>query len=1103
MRFNAKDLALLAKRPSGCFDKEGKLKICRVVGDEKLIEPRERWCRLKGNLLFLMKNKSSEASEVVILERCWVVEFRSKTDVSIILKFQSGEPDLYLEAASKPDCEAWAVALGEANSEGLRNKIQQLQRLIMEIKEERAADEARQFLPSSQVDSLREPQFTSIQRIANEPKLEFSLACKGLVAATRDRKLNTFIQVSVVHPAEHILTRYSSTEIVEGTRDPLFLTGVTFPPEYPIYEETKIKLTVYDVKDKSQGTVRTSVLPDHKEPRADVGRSFLGYTTFTVGDLVKSKEQQLTLTLRTSDGGKTVGTIEVNLVKMGEFEDGEMGHITTDAQDQKFLCFLPLKSCSCGFLSATCAHNTENLERMTDRRAKEECALVHECTAPEGLSGKDNLPSLNAVLKNPICKLYRFPTSDNKWMRIREQMAETTLSFHVPKELINLHIKEDMRRNQELKDLGELAPHWDNMRKSVIAHCDQMLSMYQDTLAELGKHTGSSFKSSCSKGEKTLEFIPINLHLQRMHVHSPRLKDALYDVITVGAPAAHFQGFKNGGLRKLLSKFEAERRNTGYQCIYYSPENTAKAKEVLSNINHLQPLISSHADLLLNSASQHSPDSLKNSLKMLSEKTELFVHAFKDQLVRSALLALYTARPGCVLKKPAVPRNSAEEGDDLKHQDHPSQIKRQDSIPHHSEYDEEEWDRVWANVGKSLNCVIAMVDRLLEKDNSSKIKEGESDPSAADCKVLHAGGDWYEQLYPLVITLKDCMGEVVTRAKQSMAFVLLQELACGLPQCLMLTLRRDIVFSQALAGLVCGFIIKLHTSLHDQGFLQQLHTVGLLVQYEGLLSTYSEEAGMLEDMAVGISDLQKVMFKVIEAKSEDFLPIITGRREHYVIEVQLPAKMFELLPQEIKEGKLLRMYPVLFNVGINEQQTLAERFGDTTLQENINQENLELLKEYYNLFTEKMPPDCLPHFQEQNDLKGLLENLHQNIQAKRRKNVEIMWLAATICRKLNGVRFTCCKSAKDRTSMSVTLEQCSILRDEHQLHKDFFIRALDCMRRQTQGALNESDDPETGCLTDNKPTSRHFYPVALLLVSSHLLVVWLILSLALLLAKYQ
>lgn len=45
--------------------------------------------------------------------------------------------------------------------------------------------------------------------------------------------------------------------LLQGTRDPLFLTGVTFPSEYPIYEETKIKLTVYDVKDKSHDTVST------------------------------------------------------------------------------------------------------------------------------------------------------------------------------------------------------------------------------------------------------------------------------------------------------------------------------------------------------------------------------------------------------------------------------------------------------------------------------------------------------------------------------------------------------------------------------------------------------------------------------------------------------------------------------------------------------------------------------------------------------------------------------------------------------------------------------------------------------------------------------
>ncbi|MBZ3869470.1 Type II inositol 3,4-bisphosphate 4-phosphatase [Sciurus carolinensis] len=953
-----------------------------------------------------------------------------------------------------------------------------------------------------------QPPFLLIAWIQNSLTWEVLLnsgapkACKDLVAPVRDRKLNTVVQISVIHPAEQSLIRYSSTEIVEGTRDPLFLTGVTFPSEYPIYEETKIKLTVYDVKDKSHDTDSSRSV--QKCPECD--------RKFTLFISLPSKPQ----VVRTSDGGKVVGTIEVSVVKMGEIEDGEADHITTDVQGQK-------------------------------------CALVYECTAPESVSGKDNLPFLNAVLKNPVCKLYRFPTSDNKWMRIREQMSESILSFHIPKELISLHIKEDLCRNQELKELGELSPHWDNLRKNVLTHCDQMVNMYQDILTELSKDTGSSFKSSSSKGEKTLEFVPVNLHLQRMHVHSPHLKDAVYDVITVGAPAAHFQGFKNGGLRKLLHRFETERRksllsihslapnlsaiesglitllkwggegrvpardsadeghllitswvievspklrlheegklskwkyavydvitvgapaahfqgfkngglrkllhrfeterrNTGYQFIYYSPENTAKAKEVLSNINQLQPLIATHADLLLNSASQRSPDSLKNSLKMLSEKTELFVHAFKDQLVRSALLALYTARPGGILTKPPSPRSKAEESSP---QDQPPRMRRQDSIPHHSDYDEEEWDRVWANVGKSLNCIIAMVDKLIERDGGSEgysggSKDGEKDSSLEDSITSHPSEDWCEQLRPLVLALKDCMGEVVSRAKQSLTFVLLQELACSLPQCLTLTLRRDVVFSQALAGLVCGFIIKLHTSLHDPNFLQQLHTVGLIVQYEGLLSTYSDEIGMLEDMAVGISDLKKVAFKIIEAKSNDVLPVITGRREHYVVEVKLPAGMFESLPAQIKEGQLLHVHPVLFNVGINEQQTLAERFGDVSLQESINHENFELLKEYYTIFMEKMPPDYISHFQEQTDLKGLLENLHQNIQAKKRKNVEIVWLAATICRKLNGIRFTCCKSAKDRTSMSVTLEQCSILRDEHQLHKDFFIRALDCMRR--------------------------------------------------------
>uniref|UniRef100_A0A8C7IC32 phosphatidylinositol-3,4-bisphosphate 4-phosphatase n=1 Tax=Oncorhynchus kisutch TaxID=8019 RepID=A0A8C7IC32_ONCKI len=857
-------------------------------------------------------------------------------------------------------------------------------------------------LPLSSTLSLSAPSFSllphsfslSLCVCVSSPSPE----CRDLIGSGRDRTPNALVQVAVIDPREQYLVSQACTEIVEGSRDPLFLTGVTFPPEYPASPETLVKLTVYDVRDKARDNVSKPL-----------SVSFLGSATFSVSDLLRSKDDQLTLNLRSSDGVLAVGTVLVSRVNMGEMEEGDMDHITADVQQAQ-----KVRTCVC----------------------------VCEC---ESRSPPDVSASTNAFFKNPVCKVYKFQTVDSKWMLVREQMEECTLSFSIPRQLLHLYIQEDMRRIQELRDLGELSPHWDNLRKEVIGRYGQVIAAYQETLAELNKITGPSFKPSCSKAQRYLEFIPINLHTQRMRVTCPRQTDAFYDVITVGAPAAHFQGFKGGGLQRLLSRHEAEKKSTAYQCIYYSPEHTAKAQEVLHSVGHLQPLISGLADQLLQAAQQHSMAGLREALKTLAGKTEQFVHALKDELVKSALLALHAAQPGQI--PPQNPGHSPGQ------EDGHAPLKCQDSIPCHKEYDEEEWDRVWADVAKSLNCVIAMVDKLQEQEPINNNQEQPIPKQVlADVITSHnPEGDWREQLCPLVVRLKECVVEVVVRARRAMTFVLLQEAACSIPQGLFLKQRRDVVFSQALAALACGFVMRLYAGMEDKGFLRQLHLVGLVAQFESLLSTYSEEIGMLEDMEVGISDLHRVAFKITQAKTDDpcdLQPVVIGRRDHYTVEVPLPRLAFQTLPHEIKEGKALQVYPVLFNVGINEQQTIADRFGDISLQERINQRNFEILDSYYKSLSDKVPSECLPCFQTQTDLKDLLGTLGQNVVTKKRKNVEILWLAGTICRRLNGIRFTSCKSAKDRTSMSVTLEQCALLRDEHQLNKDYFIRALDCMRRE-------------------------------------------------------
>lgn len=112
-------------------------------------------------------------------------------------------------------------------------------------------------------------------------------------------------------------------------------------------------------------------------------------------------------------------------------------------------------------------------------------------------------------------------------------------------------IQQEKELLQEVAGMGELREPWHSRQLELLDRHLHLLRLYSQARENLQGHKGSYFKPSSRKLDRSLEFAPINLHLQRMWVYNDTLNKAnFYDWITVGAFTAHSHKSKNGGLIK-------------------------------------------------------------------------------------------------------------------------------------------------------------------------------------------------------------------------------------------------------------------------------------------------------------------------------------------------------------------------------------------------------------------------------------------------------------------------------------------------------------------------------------------------------------------------
>lgn len=612
----------------------------------------------------------------------------------------------------------------------------------------------------------------------------------------------------------------------------------------------------------------------------------------------------------------------------------------------------------------------------------------------------------NQIYANPEVRYYSYTCeSDDGNMRrvvVQECMPESTLCYLVPCALMRRLIEDYSCVVGLLQDSITTLPLEsecdEQLRAAMITDLGQYLDCCQQQYRRLltSCATELHFKASAQKANAKLSLVPINYHAQLLSVlddvTSPSVTS--YRLYTVGAFAAHHMGFDNGGTASLSSSGVPIFVNRQY--IAPAPVNLVKSALRLNSV-----LISTRRRLIA-------------SLARFNDSTaENAAHALGQEAADAPTLDLS--------QSPIVLFESIKHDLDLQELlDDFWQSIRTSSTNDSTNSDDIDACSSPASWDYHYSSFVESVSRLHSEalDDTARRDDSKHEEHLAQA---------YRNVAALIGTLQRAAVLKLVRNSSKPT-----RSSCSLFGNLIP--RFDSNFSNALAAITSALASEMcHRLLNDADGIDdwltptddRSKTRSVLFQIECLLSCHGIERAMLDDMIVAVQALRDVVWIVQLGRP-------SGAEDEEAVKVDLcrdddsgyPLVHLHFRLDDCVE-KTFRIQPVfvLFNIGINEQATLAETIGDTSLQVALNAYSARLLIDFVGAAVNRVDSNLSDA--DENQLRQLTERLvSETIDAgAKSKNVAVLELAADICRLVDGVRMTLCKSAKDRTAMSCTLEQ--------------------------------------------------------------------------------